>query len=510
MAVRRRGLRLLLLAAVTLPAIATPGRANQPPRPSHFDLVHRFSERVHGRMICPKLAPESEVFGDVVVRFTNATHFSVHASKALGPRFAACVKKAVQGSIAEGDSYPQDEYEGLGYPRARTLQYRFGTPRPNLPEPARLLPAWKAAAHGRAALRAMLPADVAVTNDGCLQPDGNAIRAGVDLWIEKWTTPTVFKWWTLFLPDSAPRFIEPNLLVVTRASDGYCLLPLDAAREHEARKYIDDAGACWQGTTAEVLRAPRVAFPSDRRYRSVSIARDRACAVDAAGAMICCGSPRPQAPPSGRYKSVSVGRVYACALRTDDSVVCWSDPAVPVLAPFQDRYTEVVAGEATVCARRRNGWFECRGRELDVSGDVRQVSLGADGTCVLRRNGTLACAGYGDQAAAPTSAVAVDRNHVTCVLVDGGEVLCPQTGHDGPWGSVSRERFKAIAATSWGGCGRRADDTIGCWGRVPGAVPPGRFTALDSGDSHICGIRDDGRIVCWGERSNGFFWTDFE
>ena len=75
---RRRGLRLLLLTGVSSLAVATSGRANLPPRPSHFELVHRFSERVHARMTCPDLAHRPEVFGDVVVRFTNATHFSVH------------------------------------------------------------------------------------------------------------------------------------------------------------------------------------------------------------------------------------------------------------------------------------------------------------------------------------------------------------------------------------------------------------------------------------------------
>jgi hypothetical protein len=357
----------------------------------------------------------------------------------------------------------------------------------------------------------MVPADVAVTNDGCLVPDGDAIRAGVDLWMDRWTKPAVLKWWPLFEPDTAPRFIEPNLLVVTRDARAYCLLPLDAAREDELRARMDEMGRCWQGDTAEILRAPRVAFPADRRYRSVSIARDRACAVDVAGTMICCGSPRPDTPPAGTFKSVSVGRVHACAVRADDTVVCWSDSTAPPLAPFADHYAEVVVGETGACARRlKNGWFECRGRELDVSGDVRQVSLGADGACVLRRDGTLTCAGYGDTAQLPKPAIAVDRNHTTCVLVEGGDVLCPQSGHDGPWGYVSREHFKQIAATSWGGCGRHADDTLGCWGRVPGATPPGRFTSLDSGDSQICGIRDDGRIVCWGPRSDGFFWSDFE
>ena len=357
----------------------------------------------------------------------------------------------------------------------------------------------------------MLPADVGVTNDGCLQPDGDAVRTGVDLWIDKWTKPAVLKWWPLFQPDSGPRFIEPNLLVVTRGSSGYCLLPVDAARDRELRARIDEMGTCWQGSTGDILRAPRVAFPTDRRYKSVSIARDRACAVDAAGAMICCGSPRPETPPAGTFKSVSVGRVHACAVRTDDKVVCWSDASAPALAPpLLDRYTEVVVGEGSACARRLAGGFECRGLPVDVSGNVRQVSLGADGTCVLRRNGALTCAGYGDIRPLPKPALAVNRNFVISVLVEGGEVLCPQTGHDGPWGDVSRERFKDIAVTSWGGCGRHDDDTIGCWGRVPDALPPGRFTALDSGDSHICGIRDDGRIVCWGERSNGFFWTDFE
>jgi len=196
-------------------------------------------------------------------------------------------------------------------------------------------------------------------------------------------------------------------------------------------------------------------------------------------------------------------------VRSDNTIACWSQSGA--LAPFDSRYAEVVVGDVTACARRLDGRFECRGDPLDVSGDIRQVSLGAGGHCVLRRDGTLACSERGERLQSPPRPpIAVDRNYTTCVLVEDGEVLCPQNGTYGAWGAVSRERFKAIAATSWGGCGRRQDDTVGCWGRVPGPGPQGRFTSLEAGDSYICGIRDDGRIVCWGEAGKGRLWTDFE
>jgi hypothetical protein len=98
------------------------------------------------------------------------------------------------------------------------------------------------------------------------------------------------------------------------------------------------------------------------------------------------------------------------------------------------------------------------------------------------------------------------------VLTAAGEVLCPQGVHRGPWGLVSREHFRDLAIVGGFGCGRRADDTVGCWGRA-GASPPAatRFISLEAGGGSICGIRsEDRRITCWGVRGRGSSGTDFE
>ena len=172
------------------------------------------------------------------------------------------------------------------------------------------------------------------------------MRAGVDLWLEQWAKQVAFRWSPLFTRTGYVRLIDRTSLVVVERGT-YCLLPLDDARERALRPRLDEGGACWRGKAADILVAPHAGFPTDRRYRSVSIARDRACAVDAAGAIICCGSPRPQPPPQGSFKSVSVGAVHACAVRSDDTIACWSKPGGPALAPFDGRYAEVAVGEGS-------------------------------------------------------------------------------------------------------------------------------------------------------------------
>ncbi len=517
MPVHPRRLRLPLVAGVALVLIATRTGALPPPIYTHDQQVHHFRQSVEVHARCPDLTEEPGVFGNVEVRFTAGRKFTIHTSKALGKRFTDCVRRAV----VEVGEFPMptaaDRRDGE---KETTILLWFGKPVANMIEPARLLPAWQKAAREPGALRAILPPDVAVTKNGCLLPDGEWIRAGVDAWLDKWTRPVPSKWWSFFHPLQAPRFVDQKWFIAQDKTRAYCLHALDDARERAIRPRFDQEGACWQGKLADLLVAPRAAFPADRRYRSVSVAGDRACAVDTAGAIVCCGSPVPQPPPQGSFKAVSVAGTRACAIRSDDTIACWSGPEAPPIAPFDGRYAEVVVGDGTACARRFDGRFDCRGRPLapapassaplDIGReDVRQLRIGPGGFCLLRRNGSLACSGHDEPTPPPKDVAAVDRDELTCVLLAGGEVLCPLNGRDGPWGNVTRDRFKDIAVTSWGGCGRRPDDTIGCWGRVPAVVPRGRFRSIESGAGHVCGIRDDGRVVCWGDRS-GVFWTDVE
>jgi len=504
-----RRLAVLLFATSAPIAIATDARATTPPPPTYEDIVDGFRNDIKNNLQCPDLSREPGVFGNVEVRVTN-DKLTVTASQSLGGRFASCVSKAVHAVFAGGYGFPSRLQEGRGRdPGGTVIELSFGTPRPNLPEPSRLLPAWISARRNDRPLRALLPPDITVTTDGCLRPDGSANREGVDLWLAQWAKRVQFPWWRFFKPASSPWLLDRRSIVVFE-NNAYCLLPLDEERESDLRSRLNAAGACWAGQVPDVLVAARAGFPADRRYRSVSIAKNRACAIDAAGGIVCCGSPRPPPPPKGAFKSVSVGEIRACAVRTDDTIACWSNSDTKPLPPFDGHYGEVVVGDGGACARRLDGGFDCRGNALDVTGEVRQVSLGAGGDCVVRRDGTLTCNQNSTNVPPPGPVIAVDRNYTICALIESGEVFCPQTGSGGLWGLVSRERFKDVTATQWGGCGRRQDDTVACWGRVPCQAPAGRFTSLDASFSHVCGVRDDGRIVCWGESNNGFSWTDFE
>ena len=490
--------------------------ANQPERPTHEQEVEWFRAHIQQSLACPDLSREPGVFGDVEVRFKTRTKFTAVATASLGMRFASCVSKALRESdrefpILENEEYPPRDERRYERPPGdeEVIVFSFGKPQPNMPEPAKLMPAWKVARRNDRPVRWILPSDITVTPEGCLSVPSAAIRAGVDLWLDQWSKRVA----TIWLPLLGHRFtylVDRTWLVVP-GDKVYCLVPVDES----LRAQIDERGACWRGATADILVEPRTGFPTDRSYRSVSIADDKACAVDAAGAIVCCGFPRPPPPPKGTFKSVSVAGELACAVRSDDTIACWAGKTSG--QEFAGRYAEVVVGAGSVCARRLDdGRFECHGSPIDVSGDVRQLVLG-DRPCVLRRDGTLDCGERGGVATLPPPqpVIAVDRNYSICALVDGGEAMCAESGTSGPWGFVSRDRFKDIATTSWGGCGRRQDDTVACWGRLPGPVPQGRFKSLDGGTNHVCGIRDDGRIACWGGHENksspiGVLYAEFE
>ena len=508
MATRLGPVRLALLIAPTVWFAATTRTvANQPEPPTHEQEVEWFRKVMETTLKCPDLSHQPGVFGDVEVTFKTRTKFTVVATASLGTPFASCVAKALRESeryFPAPYDYEHERYKGndeASFGEPERIVFSFGKPQPNLPEPAKLIPAWNTARRNDRPVRWILPADVTVTPEGCLLPASEAIRAGVELWLDKWSKPISSIWWMpphpLLIHSGVPRLIDRAWLVIPE-DKVYCLRPVDDV----LRAQIEERGACWRGATADILLEPRTGFPTDRTYRSVSIADANACAVDAAGAIVCCGFPRPPPPPKGTFKSVSVGWDLACAVRSDDAVVCWAGKTAG--QDFSGRYAEVVVGDGSVCARRRDdGRFECHGRPHDVSGDVRQLVLG-DGHCVLRRDGTLDCAAHGGTPLLPPPqpVIAVDRNGTICALMDAGEAMCPETGTSGPWGFVSRDHFKDIATTSWGGCGRRQDDTVSCWGRPPGPVPPGRFKALDGGTYHVCGVRDDGRIACWGGHDN--------
>src|SRR6185436_882464 len=329
MATRLGPVRLALLIAPTVWFAATTRTvANQPEPPTHEQEVEWFRKGIETTLKCPDLSHQPGVFGDVEVTFKTRTKFTVVATASLGTPFASCVAKALRESeryFPAPYDYEHERYKGndeASFGEPERIVFSFGKPQPNLPEPAKLIPAWNTARRNDRPVRWILPADVTVTPEGCLLPASEAIRAGVELWLDKWSKPISSIWWMpphpLLIHSGVPRLIDRAWLVIPE-DKVYCLRPVDDV----LRAQIEERGACWRGATADILLEPRTGFPTDRTYRSVSIADANACAVDAAGAIVCCGFPRPPPPPKGTFKSVSVGWDLACAVRSDDTVVCW-------------------------------------------------------------------------------------------------------------------------------------------------------------------------------------------
>jgi hypothetical protein len=512
--IRRRvagatAVRAALAAGAAFAAVlAAPDRAAAGPPPSLHELIDAETQS------CGKAAERQGKFGGVTITFKTSTQFSVRAAKLLGPSSAACVTRAVRHLVAEGQTIP--EFGSRHSPPDGNPFWIFlGKPRPVLPDPADLLPAWRK--RDRRALARLLPPGVTMTGAGCLKVE-EGIDLGMQMWLEKRTKPVPLPLRKLFLPAEAPHVVDRETILIQR--DGaYCLQPLDDRLRVTMRARLDEEGACWNGDVADLMTAPRIRFPAERRYRAVSVAQTRACAIDEAGEIVCCGSPRPSAPPRGPFQQLSVSDRRGCALRPDGSAACWADPGETAPGPFTGRYDAISVAAAVACARKLDGGFDCAGTKVrgDVGGGrAKQIKTDDSlGVCLLRDDGSLACGkGATEVAPLPSPAVELDLNGGLCVLNAAGEVLCAQSAQRGPWGLVSRERFRQIAVTAGFGCGRRADDTVRCWGNPgkDGTLPPpaARFVALDAGSTTICGVRDDKHIVCWGARTRDVYGMDFE
>jgi hypothetical protein len=149
----------------------------------------------------------------------------------------------------------------------------------------------------------MLGPDLALGPGGCVQFEGGNVDSGLWLWMKRWGTAVALPVPALFGREGAAWLIED--VVFTIGGYRLCLLALDPPARRSLRARLDALGTCWADDLPRILVTGRVAFPGGHRYKLLSTAGARACAVAEDGQITCCGQAGPE-PPVGIWKDLAV------------------------------------------------------------------------------------------------------------------------------------------------------------------------------------------------------------
>jgi alpha-tubulin suppressor-like RCC1 family protein len=206
--------------------------------------------------------------------------------------------------------------------------------------------------------------------------------------------------------------------------------------------------------------------------------------------------------------SLTAGMNHACALRSNRSAVCWGLNFAGESSPPQDTLRQVSAGETSTCGIRTDGSVICWGADQGTplpAGAFVQISTGSTGACAISADRRLNCWGGIKnpriELASPPRQVAVGR-YPTCVLDDGGTVLC-WSQYQGSLNGSPPGQFKQIDAGYLWACGVKRDGSVSCWGAdglesgLP-AAPIGNFEEVSVGLTHACAVSTEGAVACWG------------
>ena len=114
----------------------------------------------------------------------------------------------------------------------------------------------------------------------------------------------------------------------------------------------------------------------------------------------------------------------------------------------------------------------------------RSVALGLWHSCAIRTDGSLWCWGRNDERQV--------RGAGTTLY----ELEPVRYGTATDW--------TLVAAGEDATCGIHAsDDTLECWGGLPGAPQSGTWSAIAVGDNHGCAIDTADELWCWGDNDDG-------
>ncbi|HMN67242.1 MAG TPA: choice-of-anchor D domain-containing protein [Bdellovibrionales bacterium] len=248
-------------------------------------------------------------------------------------------------------------------------------------------------------------------------------------------------------------------------------------------------GNVGDGTTTD--RVDYVAVDASTNYKQVSIGRNHACGLTAAGDVKCWGSDQygqlgdgvvnpnmstPQTVTSlgSGNKAIAAGGYFNCAINASDKLYCWGRNNVRQIG---DNTTTT---RATPVA-------------IDSSNTYTKVAMGEDHTCAIRSDGALFCWGSGQ-----TGAVGNDSTANTA---------------QGPlYNVLSGTAFMDITAIT-------NANKLWCWGEnsngqlgkgnttdtgTPAAVDVSTdYAQIAAGRLHTCGVTTAGAMRCAGNNAYG-------
>ena len=285
----------------------------------------------------------------------------------------------------------------------------------------------------------------------------------------------------------------------SRQWDTYCLRRLDARLRADLDRGIDEIATCVSGSATERLVDPRIESPSDRKLHSVSLAENRYCGVDQAGAIVCCGV-RAGVVPQGTFTAVSVDEQYGCALRSGGDVACWGNAPLGARPP-EGRFTKLhVAGGA--CALTDRGSLRCWGLAdayQPPPGEFVDVAVAYNSAYAVAADGTLVEWGRRSERR-PAGAARVAANSCeVCVTTRTGAVDCRDENGQATHFAGPTVGFAPGCPS---GCGLSADGAIVCAPEPPAAPPPAiaaqRYSEIASIRDRFCATSRGGHVACWG------------
>ena len=312
--------------------------------------------------------------------------------------------------------------------------------------------------------------------------------------------------------------IELSAVVVPPSTTSDAGDAIDASRP-DAAQPVD------AGKDAEPLPFPTIA--------QLATSIDRACVVEARGALKCWGRndsgqlglgdtaargdnpgemgtllPAVDLGPSAQVTQVALGDRHSCAVLGDRSLKCWGYNGTGELGLGDvdtrgDGPGEMGTGLAAV--------------KLPAGRTAKEVAVGYEHTCAILDDGTLRCWGFNSRGQLGTGDTR-NRGGVGTDMGDGLKAIDLGAGRTAKHAAAGGEHTCAILD----------DDTVKCWGSnssgqlgygdlnargdgggemggmlKPVDLGPGRKArAIGAGTQHTCALLDDDTVKCWG---NAYF-----
>jgi len=258
-------------------------------------------------------------------------------------------------------------------------------------------------------------------------------------------------------------------------------------------------GELGNGSAVAESRVPVQVTGLTSGVTQITVGASFACAVNAAGGVVCWGNnfggllgngtttnssvPVPVTGLASGVVSVSAGNIGACAVTTSGGVMCWG--------------SEDILGNGSMPV---GGYTPVPVQVTGLTSGVASVSVGTSYACAVTTTGGLWCWGIGDygqlgngttgasfvpvQASTLTSTATVVAAgyYPTCVVTTAGGVLCWGYGADGELGNGTTP-FDSLTPV-----------------QVTGLTSG--VTSLSAGQISGCAVVQCG-VVCWGGNGSG-------